>query len=60
MDTASNTTEMMPAEIDSRRRLAAKLAARGYEGAASDERIEELLRRGVRLRLDVEKLMNEP
>jgi len=58
MDTASETTKT-PAEIEFRRRLAAKLTERGFEGAALEARIDELLRRGVKLRLDVEKLMEE-
>lgn len=40
------------AETEFRRRLAAKLAARGYAGQELEVKVAELLRKGVKLRLD--------
>ncbi len=44
------------AETEFRHRLVQKLAARGYEGAAIDRKVEELLRRGVKLRLNIDEI----
>jgi len=44
-------------ESEFRRRLAIKLAARGYCGPELEAKIEELLRKGVKLRLDVEDIV---
>jgi hypothetical protein len=52
------TTEQLDdAETEFRRRLAQKLGARGYSGAALESKIEELLRKGVNLRLNVEEIL---
>jgi hypothetical protein len=48
--------ELPDAETEFRRRLAVKLAARGYDGAALQNKIEELLRTGVKLRLNVDEI----
>jgi len=48
--------ELHDAETEFRRRLAIKLRARGYDGAELEERIDELLRTGVGLRLDIAEL----
>jgi hypothetical protein len=47
------------AETDFRRRLAEKLLQRGYSGDQLALKIEELLRRGVNLRLDVAAIMRD-
>jgi hypothetical protein len=46
--------QLLDAETEFRRRLAEKLAARGYEGAALALKIEELLRLEIPLRLPPE------
>ncbi len=45
------------AETEFRRRLAEKLSVRGYAGAALDRRIEELLRSGVKLTLNIDQII---
>jgi hypothetical protein len=45
------TPELNDAETEFRRRLAEKLTARGYSGAALARKIEELLRLEIPLRL---------
>ncbi len=54
------TTEhdLRDAEGEFRRRLRQKLAARGYAGAGLDAKVDELLRKGVKLRLNVEEILN--
>ncbi len=42
---------LLDAETEFRRRLAVKLSARGYAGKALEDRIEELLRMPIPLRL---------
>jgi hypothetical protein len=59
MPDAQDTDELLDAETDFRRRLAVKLAARGYEGAALEARIDELLRTGVKLRLNIPEILGE-
>jgi hypothetical protein len=49
--------ELADAGTEFRRRLAAKLAARGYGGAALRDRIEELLRTVVKRRLNIDEIM---
>jgi len=51
--------ETLDAETEFRRRLALKLAARGYEGAALEDKITELLRKGVNLRLNIAEITAE-
>ncbi len=46
--------QLLVAETEFRRGLAEKLAARGYEGAALAQKIEELLRLEIPLRLPPE------
>ena len=48
--------EMLDAETEFRRRLALKLAARGYEGQALQVKIEELLRLEIPLRLNIAEI----
>jgi hypothetical protein len=48
--------ETLDAETEFRRRLALKLAARGHEGAALEAKIDELLRKGVNLRLNIAEI----
>ncbi len=51
MPDTQDIDELLDAETEFRRRLARKLAARGYEGAALAQKIEELLRLEIPLRL---------
>jgi len=51
--------ETLDVETDFCRRLALKLAARGYEGAALEDKINELLRKGVNLRLNIAEITAE-
>jgi hypothetical protein len=49
--------EMLPdAETEFRRRLAMKLSERGYSGAALAGKVEELLRKGVKLKLEIDDI----
>ena len=48
------------AEREFRHRLAAKLAARGYDGTALQDKINELLRTGVKFRLNIEQILSGP
>ena len=52
-------SDTLDIETKFRRRLAEKLIARGYEGAALEAKIDELLRRGVKLRLNVAEILGE-
>jgi hypothetical protein len=45
------------AETEFRARLTAKLQLRGYHGAELEQKIEDLLRKGVKLRLDVPEIL---
>lgn len=49
--------ETIDVEMDFRRRLAVKLRARGYEGAVLEQKIDELLRKGVKLRLNIPEIL---
>ncbi len=57
MHESSSGDGMSEAESEFRRRLAAKLKVRGYEGAALERKIEELLRKPVGLRLNLEEIL---
>jgi hypothetical protein len=48
---------MQDGETEFRRRLAAKLEARGFSGAELDAKIADLLRKGVALRLNLEVIL---
>ena len=56
MPDGRNIEDLHDAETEFRRRLAIKLRARGYDGEALEAKIEELLRKGVKLRLDIAEL----
>ena len=45
------------AETEFRRRLSQKLAAKGYEGPELENRIEELLRKGAKLKLNIDEIL---
>jgi len=48
------------AESEFRRRLAAKLQSKGYAGCELETKIDELLSKGVNLRLSVEEILAGP
>jgi hypothetical protein len=50
------TIERSDVERAFRARLATKLAARGYAGAELEQKIDELLRKGLNLRLNIAEI----
>ncbi len=51
-----DAVELLDAETEFRRRLAVKLVARGYEGDALEAKINELLCKGINLRLNIAEI----
>ena len=51
------TANLYDAEMEFRRRLSQKLTAKGYEGPALENKIEELLRKGVNLKLNIDEIL---
>jgi len=54
------TIEAIDVEMEFRRRLAAKLRERGYQGPELEQKVEELLRKGVKLRLNIPEILGTP
>ena len=57
MNDSEAIEDLHDAETEFRRRLAVKLRARGYDGEALENKIIELLRKGVNLRLNINEIM---